>query len=345
MAGVVYIAPVMRPSFRGLRAAFFVAALTGGFAATLHAAGEGWLNDWEAAKKQAATEKKDILVDFTGSDWCGWCIRLDKEVFSEDAFKAAAKEKYVLVALDFPQQKQLPDAEQAQNKKLQEAFAVEGFPTIFLADAEGRPFGRTGYRPGGAEAYVKHLGDLTAAKTKRDEAFASAASSAGLEKAKALKAALESLPDDLGTLEAYAGVLDEIKTLDTEDTLGLAKAAAARKARNDLEHELQGLARDGKGDTIPARVDAFLKENPQQGEDLQKIHFMKLMSVDRSSLEKANPVLDAIIEIDATSDTGKQAASLKERIAAMLEAQAAEENKDASEPGKKPVESEDKSAE
>ena len=67
------------------------------------AGGEGWTSDFEAAKKQAAEQKKDLLIDFTGSDWCGWCIKLNDEVFQKDAFKAGVKDKFVPVEIDFPQ--------------------------------------------------------------------------------------------------------------------------------------------------------------------------------------------------------------------------------------------------
>jgi thioredoxin-related protein len=319
----------MTPPLRGLRAVIAVATLAGGLSTSLFAAGEGWMNDWEAAKKAASEQKKTLLIDFTGSDWCSWCKKLDKEVFSEAAFKDAAKDKYVLVALDFPQQKTLPEAEKAQNAKLQADFGVEGFPTIFLADAEGRPFAKTGYQPGGAEAYVKHLDELGAAQAKRDEAMAAAAKAEGIDKAKALKSALDSLPDELGLLGAYAGVLDEIKALDKDDTLGLAKAAATRIALADLEQELIGFARGGKKEAIPARVDEYLAKNPMEGEALQKVHFMKLMSVDQSNLDKADAILDAIIAVDATTQTGRQAASIKERLAAAKAAEASKPKVDA----------------
>ena len=69
---------------------------------TALAGGEGWTHDFEAAKKQAADENKDLLIDFIGSDWCGWCIKLNEEVFSHDEFKTGVKDKYVLVELDYP---------------------------------------------------------------------------------------------------------------------------------------------------------------------------------------------------------------------------------------------------
>ena len=130
-------------------------ALVAAAVSSVRASGEGWVSDYEAAKKTAATEKKDLLLDFTGSDWCGWCIRLDKEVFGKEPFKTKAPKDFVLVTVDFPQQKKLPEAVEKQNTELQEKFGVEGFPTIYLADSTGRPYAKTGYQPGGPEAYVR----------------------------------------------------------------------------------------------------------------------------------------------------------------------------------------------
>ena len=124
----------------------------------------GWLTDFEAAKKVAAEKKLPILIDFSGSDWCGWCIKLDKEVFSQEAFQTYAKENLVLMMCDFPQAKPQSEEEKAQNKKLQEQFGIEGYPTVVLVDAEGKEIARTGYQKGGAEAYVTHLKELLANK-------------------------------------------------------------------------------------------------------------------------------------------------------------------------------------
>lgn len=121
-------------------------------------AGEGWLTDLDAAKKQAAAENKDILVDFTGSDWCGWCIKLDKEVFNTPAFKA--QKDFVLVYLDFPRKKEIPAEQKVKNEALSKVWGVQGFPTIILANAQGEPYAQTGYKSGGPEAYLAHLADL-----------------------------------------------------------------------------------------------------------------------------------------------------------------------------------------
>ena len=120
-----------------------------------------WMTDYEAAKALAKKEDKPIFINFTGTDWCGWCIKLEKEVFQKEEFKKYAKESLVLVEIDFPKKKEQSDELKAQNKKLDKEFKIEGYPTLFLLDAEGNKLsGDVGYREGGPEAYVKHLQEL-----------------------------------------------------------------------------------------------------------------------------------------------------------------------------------------
>jgi thioredoxin-related protein len=122
-------------------------------------AADTWLTDLDEGIKVAKAEKKAILVDFTGSDWCGWCIRLKKEVFDQKEFAAATKD-FVLVELDYPQKKKQSAEEKAKNKVWAEKFAIEGYPTIMLLDSEGQPFAQTGYQAGGPVKYLAHLAEL-----------------------------------------------------------------------------------------------------------------------------------------------------------------------------------------
>jgi protein disulfide-isomerase len=119
-----------------------------------------WMTDYQQALKTAKDKNHPILIDFTGSDWCIWCQRLDKEVFSEKAFADYAKGNLVLLKLDFP--KSLPQSKEtkAQNDALAQQFKIEGFPTVIILNPGGKEIARTGYQEGGAVSYTKHLKSL-----------------------------------------------------------------------------------------------------------------------------------------------------------------------------------------
>lgn len=119
-----------------------------------------WMNDFRAARALAAKEKKPLLVSFSGSDWCGWCIKLDKEVFHQPEFAKWAAEHFVMFQADFPRRTPQSRELKMQNTALAEQFRVEGFPTVVLLRPDGKVFATTGYRPGGAQAYIAHLQEL-----------------------------------------------------------------------------------------------------------------------------------------------------------------------------------------
>ena len=124
---------------------------------------EGWTDDFEAAKAQAAAEGKLVLIDFSGSDWCGWCKSLDKEVFSKKEFLDGVKDDFVLVMVDSPRDKSLlSEKAKEQNPKLCKEFKVRGYPTVFVTDATGAVIEKTGYRRGGPAPYVEFLKSVKA---------------------------------------------------------------------------------------------------------------------------------------------------------------------------------------
>ena len=178
-----------------------------------------WLTDWEAAKAQAAKEGKHLLINFSGSDWRSWCIRLDQEVFSQESFLAKAKEKFVLVLLDFPQDAsgQSPELKK-QNEALQEQFGIQGFPTVFLAKADGTPFAQTGYRDGGPEAYLAHLDELLEQHAELVKLEAALPQTAGLERAKLLDEICSKMSVDSPRKIEY---MTEIVALDPDNAAGL----------------------------------------------------------------------------------------------------------------------------
>jgi len=113
-----------------------------------------WLTDWNKAATSAKKHKRLILTDFTGSDWCGWCIKLKKEVFNTAEFKAWAKDNVVLLELDFPRRTKQADELKAQNQKLMKKYGIRGFPTILFLDADGNKKGKMGYMKGGPKAWI-----------------------------------------------------------------------------------------------------------------------------------------------------------------------------------------------
>ncbi len=120
-----------------------------------------WIEDYQLALDRASNENKTILINFTGSDWCKWCIKLDEEVFSHKEFVDYAEDNLVMLKIDFPTTfKQLPQEEQSRRQQLQQKYGVRGYPTILLADAEGEVIGQTGYQPGGPQKYIDHLKEM-----------------------------------------------------------------------------------------------------------------------------------------------------------------------------------------
>ena len=119
-----------------------------------------WETDFAKASATAKTSGKYMLLDFSGSDWCGWCIRLEKEVFSQDAFKDFAEENLVCVLVDFPHAKEQAEELKQQNLDLARKYGIKGYPTIIILSPDGKPVGKTGYLQGGPWEYSRHLKEI-----------------------------------------------------------------------------------------------------------------------------------------------------------------------------------------
>ncbi len=326
VAGVCLISAVFSSDFLSTRAFFrtwwrsmnmkplmktgvaLVAMYCSGFAL---AGGEGWSVDYAAAKKEAAETKKDLLIEFTGSDWCPPCIKLNKEVISQDAFKAGVKDKFVLLEVDSPQDKSKLSAETIQqNAELGKKYQIKGVPTILLCDAEGRPFAATGYQPGGPEAYVKHLDGLRAKKAARDEAFASAGKLEGVAKAKALVAALGAMGlEDSMVQNLYGDVVEQIKAADPKDETGFGKAAATKARFAKFQSELGALAQKGDHDGALALVDKTLKEGGFEAAVAQQLIMTRAMIF--AQQEKFDDALKAVEEAKAVAPDSELSARIE----------------------------------
>jgi len=117
----------------------------------------GWHVSLEDAIAESAKTGKPILANFTGSDWCGWCKRLDKSVFHQDGFKPWADKNVVLLELDFPRRFKLPQEVAQQNRNLAQSFQVRGYPTIWLFDAGLDASGKHKFTALGKTGYTKTL--------------------------------------------------------------------------------------------------------------------------------------------------------------------------------------------
>lgn len=130
-----------------------------------------WETNMETATKVSLKKKKPLLLFFTGSDWCGWCIRLQKEVLKTPEFAAWAKENVVLVELDFPRRTPQQPEIQKQNADLQQLFQVRGYPTVWFAQPTKKDgkvnleqLGSTGYVAGGPSAWLQGANQILANK-------------------------------------------------------------------------------------------------------------------------------------------------------------------------------------
>ena len=118
----------------------------------------GFTDNLDEALATAKKDGKFVYVCFSGSDWCGWCQKLEREVFAQPEFIPAVEKDYVLVFIDSTGNKGvLSDRAKKENPKLVKKYGIAGFPTALILDGDGKKVGETGYRQGGAEAYASHL--------------------------------------------------------------------------------------------------------------------------------------------------------------------------------------------
>ncbi len=288
-----------------------------------YAAGEGWMQDFEAAKLKASEMNKDLLLDFTGSDWCPPCKDLSSRILSQDSFKTEASKNYILVELDFPNDKsKITPAISAQNQELLKLYEVKGYPTILLIDAQGRPYGQTGHRPGTPEDYLAHLAELQKNKESRDAEFAKAEKAEGAEKAKALYAGLKNVPEN--HYKHYSETIEAIKANDPDDESGMmaekARKEAAAKVAAEFQQKMAGLEKDlstaiEANDTSKAMslIDEFIVKEKLEGQQKQQTLSIKINVLMRNNdLDGIEKVADDIIAINPEGNFSKMVRSFKE---------------------------------
>ena len=197
-------------------------------AALVPALAAEWMTDLEAAKAKAAAENKAVLIDFTGSDWCGWCIRLRKQVLDTPAFETYAKDKFVLMEVDVPQNPKFDPELRKRNEQLCEQFSVDGFPTIMVITPQGEVVGGfSGFKPTvDATAQTLDAALATAGLLKKAE------SQQGAEQLATLVQAYKSIPEDFH--RQVAPLRQRIVALDPQDTTGMVRPQRVLEQREAL---------------------------------------------------------------------------------------------------------------
>lgn len=126
----------------------------------LSAHAQEWLTNFDKAKEIASSTNKNIVLVFQGSDWCGPCMKLDKEIWSTEAFKTYATEHFVMLQADFPRKRQnkLSKEQEKHNGMLFEKYnRTESFPYVVVLNSEGKVLGASGYKNISVEEYIKEL--------------------------------------------------------------------------------------------------------------------------------------------------------------------------------------------
>jgi len=280
-----------------------VAVLLAALPALLRAADGGWTEDFEAAKTQAKKDGKDLLIDFTGSDWCVWCQRLHKEVFNEPAFKSGVEKNFILVELDYPRTKEQPANIKDRNTQLAKDFKIEGYPTVYLTDASGTPYAKTGYQAGGPEKYVQQLDGFRKRKDEIAAARKKAETASGAEKAKLLDSVLTNLEENGMNVDDQQDLVSQIKTLDADGKAGLkGKYEAAEKFKAILT-----AANGGDIDGAMTQVEAFIKtEGLSPVLKQQALSFKGALLHHKNDDKGAVEALKAAIAVDPNSDQAKR---------------------------------------
>ena len=119
----------------------------------------GWTENYAQAVQAAERSGRLILADFTGSDWCHWCQRLEREVFATERFHAWSDERFVFLKVDFPHNRTLPEGLAKQNAQLNEQYSkyVQGFPTVLVLSPDGRVLAKSGYVSGGPDRWIEAI--------------------------------------------------------------------------------------------------------------------------------------------------------------------------------------------
>lgn len=255
-----------------------------------------WMTDLDAAKAKAVAENKPLLIDFTGSDWCTWCIKLKQDVLSAPDFEQFIAEKFIPVEIDVPQNAAKVGGEEQLNKNRQicDDYGVEAFPTVMVVTPEGHVAGGIGYSVEKEEAQ-----QLLNTALVNVETLEKAKALQGVEKAKLLLPVYVALSESFA--KAARSLRDEIVALDPQDELGMQQQVRIEEQREQLMEKLSTV---GEGDYAAAiavlddAIQTALPENADEFRDMkinliQDKIYMRLSTA--QTVEDVNVVKDMLL--------------------------------------------------
>jgi thiol-disulfide isomerase/thioredoxin len=234
-----------------------------------------WFVEFPEARAKAKQEGKGLLIDFGGSDWCGPCLWLKTRILSRAEFSEPAGKYYVLVDIDDLQRKPMPADRKQRYRQLQERYGIETFPSVILADSEGRPYARTTYVPSitRPEAYWDHVQSLRKRGTAVEKSLAKAAGLSGLARAEALVEGLAQVPAEF-VPQFYANEVLALRRLDHRDRTGYLSFLDGRKSLASLQAQVE---KRGLAGASVADVNLLIEKARLQGETLQEALILRAL--------------------------------------------------------------------
>lgn len=282
------------------------------------AGGDGWVTDFEAAKKQAATENKSLIIEFTGSDWCPPCKMMQKNFFSKEDWVKKAKEDFILVYLDFPNDKTgMSEELLAQNARLADEYGITGYPTVIVASASGKPYAYTGFFRGTVDEHIASLTEEKAKGLEMTKSIDAAMKLEGKERAAKLESALSDFPAQV-VAGFYKNELDAIAKADPENKF--VSKIKTEVSLGELESKLGELMQAGKTDEAVTTIDTFIKEQKPEGEALQKAHFYKaIVTAQKGDGAAAKQIATDAIKIAPDSEIARRLEMLAQQAEQIAE--------------------------
>ena len=270
---------------------------------------EGFTEDAKSAIERAVKEDKELILFFTGSDWCPPCKKLEAEVLSEKEFIFEVSKHYVLVKFDFPKQTEQDPEIAKQNQEYAEMFGIDSFPTLVLTDSLLKPFAFASYEAGGFQNYLALLEEARKLRIERDENLEKAKGKTGAERAKFLDLAISKMRQELINVY-YPDIVAEIVKIDKDGELGLrAKWNAAEDAemRKVIMTDVMMISRLEKPERAIQFIDEVLKEIDFNNSEKLEIFQIKLNLVRQLKDDsKTDAMLDEMIALDGVEGETRQ---------------------------------------